>query len=216
MTEPVFHPVTEDAYASLPEIHRTLDAAQLPAYPLKRFLSAMTDQVGAVFDIVERADFEPVDSREDDTQATSDLVDPATAEPAWLPWLGQLVGVRVNTGLTEQAQRDQAAGAVSGFRAGTRPAIAEAARSVLTGTRHAEVYARTVSVPGDGGRWDVLIVTRASETPAGVDVVAAVIEKGAKPAGVKLRHRAYEAAWGAERPWSDFNASWQDIQERGL
>lgn len=153
---------------------------------------------------------------------TSDLVDPWAADPAWLPWLARLVGVNLVASLTVPEQRDAVAYATSGFRAGTKEAIAAAARSALTGTKHVEVYDHSISAPGNGGPWDILLVTRGTETPNVNTVLRAVTTKNAKPAGVVLHHRAYDTAWDtveANYPtWQAVEAagSWNAIQEAGL
>lgn len=156
---------------------------------------------------------------------TSDLVDPAGADDAWLPWLGQLLGVTLPPSLSPAERRDAVTFASSGFRSGTKGAVADAARSVLTGTRYARVYDHSIPVNGvltPGGQWDVTIVTRATETPATADVVAAVVRKAAKPAGVKLYTVPYAASWDtieAQLPsWDAWEArgSWDRVQEAGL
>lgn len=163
--------------------------------------------------------FTQITSTGDDT---SDLVDPWAADAAWLPWLGRLVGVDVPPGITVPEQRDAVAFATSGFRAGTKDAIAAAARSALLGTKHVEVYDHSVFEPGDGGPWDILLITRGTETPDVDAVLKAVVSKNAKPAGVVLHHRAYDVGWDTVQSnyptWAAIEAagSWDRIQEAGL
>lgn len=153
---------------------------------------------------------------------TSDLTDPQTADAEWLPWLAQLVGVPLTADMSEAERRDAVQYASSGWRAGTKSAIADAAKSALIGSRYAKVYDHSVASPGDGGVWDVLIVTRGTETPDVAAVLSAVIRRAAKPAGVVLRHRAYESEWSAQESqfpsWNAIEAaaSWNKIQEVGL
>lgn len=81
---------TERLYGSLPAFYR--DADEPLDWPLLRYLSLLGDQLGDLEELVDRIDFvraEDVGSAGD----TSDLVDPATADAAWLPWLAQLVGI---------------------------------------------------------------------------------------------------------------------------
>lgn len=91
------HPFTVRWYAGLPEAFRGLDAAG--GGRLLGFLDALGQEVGAVTDLVARFDRRyPGDRGYDpavDAASTSDLVDPWTADSAWLAWLGQLYGVRV-------------------------------------------------------------------------------------------------------------------------
>lgn len=156
---------------------------------------------------------------------TSDLVDPDVADDAWLGWLGQLVGVQLAPGLTALERRDAVRYASSGLYAGSKRAVADAARSELIGSRFARVYDHSTAAAtgiGNGGPWDVLVVTRATETPSGAAVVAAIRRKGAAPAGVTLYHRAYEATWDTletqRATWDQLEAAatWDRLQETGL
>lgn len=151
---------------------------------------------------------------------TSDLGDPTTADAAWLPWMAQLVGVDLNPDLTPTQARDAVRYASAGWRAGTRSAVADAARSELTGTKYAAVYDHSISGIGNGGVWDVLVVTRPTETPDPNAVLAAIVAKGAKPAGVVLHHRSFESTWDtvvAVNPtWADYTETWDQIQEAGF
>lgn len=219
MARPTPSAFTERWYASLPEHYRDNDEPL--NWPLLRFMSLLGDQAGEVFTLLTRIAYVPPDEG-GAIGDTSDLVDPATADLGWLPWLGQLVGVKLTPAITGQAARDAVAGAVNGYQVGTKTAIANAARSGLTGTRYVSVYDHTVTTPGDGGIWDVLLVTRASETPDITAVTDAVVTKNAKPAGVTLRYRAYTATWTAMEAtygpaWSARNGrTWAQLQEAGL
>lgn len=153
---------------------------------------------------------------------TSDLVDPDTADNDWLDWLGQLVGVqKMDPALTLTERRDAVRYAASGWRAGTKTAVANAAKSVLTGTQYAKVYdhATSISNAGTASAWDVLVVTRTSETPSVDTVLTTINRKNAKPAGVVLHHEAYEATWDLlESHYASWDAieavgSWDALQE---
>lgn len=221
MPEPVYSASTERVYASLPEHYRTAD--ERLDYPLKRYLSAIVDRAGEVEVLLDRLD---LDSAAGDT--SSALVDPDTADDRWLDWLGQLLGVRLPAGLSPMERRDAVRFASAGWRAGTRQAVADAGKSELTGTRYAEVRDHTTdtSARGAAGEWDVLVITRTSETPSAAAVVDAIYRKGAAPAGVKLWHRAYEATWdqiearfgtGTGAVWDNLDGrTWTDIEESGL
>jgi hypothetical protein len=210
--------VLDRLWERLPEHYRLADegpqGAGLSDHPMYRWLAGVCRQLGDVEKLVDRFDTE--------VGGTSDLTDPVTADVAWLPWLAQLVGVSLRADLTEMEARDAIRYASSGWRAGTKSAIADAAKTELTGTRFARVYDHSVYTPGDGGVWDVLIVTRSTETPNVGAVLTAVTRRGAKPAGVVLHHRAYEAAWDtvtATYPtWNALQAagSFDRIQEAGL
>lgn len=219
MAEPQYTLTTERLYERLPDFLRQADSRN--DWLLKRWFSAIADQQGSVDILIARLDYltladggEPGD--------TSDLVDATTADAAWLDWLGQLFGVRSQIGLTEQERRDAVRYASSGFRAGTKKGVATAASSALTGTRFAQVYDHSVYQAGDGGQWDVLVVTRSSETPDVNAVLRSIVAKRAKPAGVLLWHRAYATPWATLETiypvWSTWDATrdWNEIEERGL
>lgn len=204
-------------YNRLPELYR--DADERGTYELLRWLGTVLDQASDVDALVAR--FTPELNPAGDT---SDLVDPQTADADWLTWLAQLVGVK-NVGAIETvaARREAIGSASGGWRSGTRDAVADAARRVLTGDQYVEVYAFSDETQiGTAGEWDVLIVTRESETPDPTAVVPAVIEFGAKPAGVVLHHREYSATWDALEAayptWNDLEAagSWNAIEQTGF
>lgn len=223
MALPVLAPpagaATDRLYGRLPDHYRDADAGL--DYPLYRWLAGLGAVLSQVEDLIDRIDYvAPGDGGA--AGDTSDLVDPTVADVDWLPWLAQLVGVQLSPALSEAEKRDAILYASAGWRAGTKSAVAAAAKTELTGTRYAKVYDHSVSVPGDGGMWDVLIVTRTSETPDPSRVLAAVVRRGAKPAGVVLHHRAYEASWdtvvSTYPTWAALEAagSWIKIQEAGL
>lgn len=224
--EPVFAGKTERIYAGLPADLRADDAGA--GWQLKLLLSLIADRTDNVSELLRRFTYLPgVDDETAllrellDGGATSDLVDPATADPAWLVWLAQIPGVALAPGLSEQARRDAIEGAVNGWAAGTRASIADAARSALVGTRFVNVHDHSVTTRGDGGRWDVLLVTRLTETPDVPAVLAAVRAANAVPVGVLLHHRAYTATWAAVTAayptWAARNGlTWAELQEAGL
>lgn len=216
--EPVYSAEAERFWTLIPAMYRDADAGD---WLFKRYLSAMLDRLGEVGDLYRRIDYI---SLNDGGAAgdTSDLTNPQTADLSWLPWLAQLVGVDLDPALSEQAQRDAIAYASSGWMAATKSAVAAAAKSALTGSRYAVVYDHSIATVGDGGEWDVLIVTRTSETPDIDAVLTAIVDKRAKPAGVTLHHLAYAATWAqveaAYPTWADWAAagSWRAIEETGL
>jgi P2-related tail formation protein len=186
MPRPVVAALTDRAYASLPATYQ--DADEPLDFPLLRFLSSLTD-LAAEVDVLHDRLSAHVPGK------VSELADPAKADLSWLPWLAQLVGVRLPPELTGQAARDAVAFASSGYRSGTKAAVADAARSALTGARYVKVHDHSITEPGNGGQWDVLLVTRVSDTPNVQAVLDAVVSKRAKPAGVVLHHRAYSATY---------------------
>lgn len=202
-------------YDTLPDHHRESDEAG--GFPLYRFAAGTVQQLAEVEALIDGIDYD--DAVPGDTSV---LADPTVAPLGTLPWLAQLVGVPLRADLTDTEKRDAVQFASSGWRAGTKQAIADAARSELTGTKFARVYDHSITQPGDGGEWDVLIITRSTETPDVTRVLQAVTRRAAKPAGVVLRHRAYESTWDtvtATYPtWVTVEGagSWNRIQEAGL
>lgn len=203
---------TRILYLSLPDVYRDEDARQ-PApldRPLLRYLTGFGAQA------------EPVETAADRLTgpAGSQLTDPGLADVGWLAWLAQLVGGDLTGVDGEQARRDAVAYASSGWRAGTKTAVADAARSALTGTRYVKVDDHATAT-GAGTVWDVLLTTRTSETPDATLVLAAVTAKKAKPAGVRLHHRTFEVSWDAIETayptWDGWDAAdWTTLQEAGL
>lgn len=227
-------------YHRLPEIFRVLDA-QDSCWVFKRYLGAVLNLAGQLGDLIDDiagnnavgpltpapwglTATELATWTAERTQATSTLGNPAVAEINWLPWLGQLVGARINPASSEQEQRDTITFATSGYRGGTRQAIIDAAKSALTGSQQVTLLLHQKPSGGviiAGSAWDLTIITRPSETPDPSAVLAAVVRKGVKPAGVTLWHYAYEASWAdlmTDFPlWSDRNAAtWREQGEAGL
>lgn len=240
-TVPYMSTLVDRLYQRLPEVYRTMDAAGFD-WPLKRYLAGMLATAGSVdntFDAI-RGDFPigPADPQpwalsadefavwqSNRLNRPSALGDPSQADPRWLPWMAQLVGAPLDPGSSIQEQRDTIAFATSGWRGGTRQAIADAARTALTGSMYAQVVSHVL--PSDnggldpGGVWDITIITRSSETPDPTAVLNAVLRKGVKPAGAVLHHATYGASWAqveAVYPtWSDWNAAtWSQIEQAGL
>lgn len=216
MAEPVFSETTERLYERLPDAYKSEDANI--DYPFKRWLSGVGDVLGDVDTLITRFDYTPP---EDGTPSdTSDLVDPDTADEAWLPWLAQLVGVKLNAYDTLATHRMRIGSALSGIKAGTKTAVAEAAKRVLTGTKTVYVYDHSTTAGiAAGGQWDVLVLTVQGETIS--DPLVEIIKAGAKPAGIKLWHMYFGAQWGTlevSRPtWTDWETvTWQQLEETGL
>lgn len=113
-------------YGRLPEAYRDADAGL--DYPLLRYLSLLADQLDPIDVIADRIDYDA------DEGGTSDLVDADTANAGWLPWLAQLLGVRL-AGLTLAQQRTALADPVASWAHGTPAAIIAAAKVGLTGTQ---------------------------------------------------------------------------------
>lgn len=132
---------------------------------------------------------------------TCDLFDGNTAEVEWLPYIGQAIGADLRQLPLEEEQRDAVTRNYLGFKAGSRQSLEEAAKRLLTGTKFVRVYPHRngadSSLASIGTKWDMLLVTKPDETPNTTDIIAEIIRKGAKPAGVKLHHITYVATWDA-------------------
>lgn len=236
MSEPTVSTTTERLYQRLPEVYRTRDAEN--GWAFKKWL----DGIGSRLDELDtlRARFtyvKPNDRRNweaagsplntydrdpaledpeigfDPVYATSDLLDGRTADAAWLPWIGQLVGSDLSTSYTDVERRNNVVYAFLGYRAGSRASLRNAVLEELTGTKYLQVFDHSkvvgLSSVEPGTEWEVTLVTKPSETPGGADIVGTIERKGAKPAGVKLYHFAYTIIW------NDFEArftTWNDIE----
>lgn len=239
---PYMSVLVDRLYHRIPEVYRTMDGADT-TWAFKRYLGGLLDYAGLIdATILGMTGDRPVGPavlepwalpadelaywREARANRPSSLGDPMQAEVAWLPWMAQLVGARLDPAATEAEKRDTIRYATSGWRGGTRAAIEDAARSALTGTRYARVVPHTK--PGMSGGlepatiWDITIVTRTAETPDPAEVLNAVLRKGVKPAGAVLWHTPYQATWDqieAILPtWADWEAvgGWTAIEEVGL
>ena len=129
----------------------------------------------------------------------TDILDPTASPPEWLGWVAQFAGVRLTRGLTTVEQR-QTIVATAGQQRGTRTAIRDAARSLLTGDRRVSIDERT---DGDGNAdaYQLRVTTFASETPGdGSAVEQAILQQ--KPAGLVLHYRVL-----AESSYADLTAA---------
>jgi hypothetical protein len=160
MTEPIYTDTTERLYQSLPECFRTEDEST--NWTLKKFLSSMGDQLDVIDTLTDRYTYVPPE--EGPGYRTSDLVDPEVAEAPWMPWLAQLVGVALDTSLPLPEQRATIANSILGIKAGSKAAIAAAAGTVLSGSKEVKVYDHSSTSIGNGGQWDVMLVTKDTET----------------------------------------------------
>lgn len=211
MARPTPHAFTERLYAALPEVYRDPDAAL--DYPLLRYLSLMGDLAGTVEDVIDRVD----PARE------GDLVDVDTADTAWLPWLAQITGLAaLPPSLTDTEKRNLIRRAASGRYAGTRQAIADAARPALTDPEGGYVDVRPNY---QGNAFTIGVSVDPDSAPADLNtVLAAIIAAGAKPAGYALAIDIYAAMWEQIETllntWAGVEAagtsgSWADVERTG-
>jgi hypothetical protein len=136
-------------------------------------LATLTGSVGSMFDAVDTLARDTADG-----PGWSLVLDLTRCPDAWLPWLGQFVGVEVPVGSTAAAARHQIED-LSGFGRGRREAIVAAAQATLTGTKTVYIQERY------GGDAYVLAVrTLTPETPSSAATLAAVLAQ--KPGGIVL------------------------------
>lgn len=234
---PYMTELVDRLYERLPEHYRVADRVNLE-WVLKRYLGGALHLGGQVADTVEDiagnapvgpATPEPWGLIAEDLQAwraarvnqSSMLGDPVAAPAAWLPWMAQLVGARLDSAASEMEQRDTVRYATSGWRAGSRQAIADAAKTALTGEKHAEIHPHQIPAGGGGLTpgtiWDITIVTKAEETPDAGAVLGAIERKGVRPAGTVLHHASFTASWDAIEAnfptWDDIDATnWTGLE----
>jgi Phage tail protein (Tail_P2_I) len=154
----------------------------------------------------------------------AELVDPVEPYPPWgplfdvtvcpewaLPWLAQLVGVRIPPGFTTADLR-YLIGSVAGFKIGTADALRAAIEPFLNGTK--TVYFRE----RNGDPYILDVVTLTGETPDPALVMAAMM--AVKPAAIKITYRQV-VGWDWEQvpievaTWGDLvseYATWYDAQ----
>ena len=115
--------------------------------------------------------------------------------------------------------------AASGYRAGSKSAIENAVKAVLTGSQYALAMPMTKTDVNDnlltGTVWDITILTRADESPTERVILDLLNRPTVKPAGVKFHHRYYSASWDkleATLPfWSNWEDKyWDEIEQVGL
>jgi hypothetical protein len=238
---PEVNSFAQRCFDRLPEAYRGFDATS--GYPLRLYLDAITQLPGDIQVVIDRitgqrpvgpALPEPWSLHPDSLESyranrvlrRSELGDPVTADAAWLPWLVQMVGGELDPSASVAEQRDTIRYATSGWLAGTRASIEYAARTALTGSQYAKCVPHVLADGSPGGPWDVVIITRGSETPDPAAVLGAVLRKGVKPAGVVLRHRTVEASWNileaSRPPWALWEVdslgvvTWNRLAETGL
>jgi len=245
VAEPIYTPTTERLYLKVPEFYRVLDSQN--DWHFKKFISSIGDQLNDIELLVARLEYIPPEERAEyyasldefntyvrpaglETETfgyapigeTSDLLDARTSDYDWLPYIAQLIGADISDLTSEADRRDAIIYNYLGFRAGSREALEDAAKRVLTGSKYVRVYPHRDgsggSIFSEGTQWDILIITKTEETPSVEDIVAEILRKGAKPAGVVLHHIAYALTWevleATFTSWSAIEAagSWNNIE----
>lgn len=116
--------------------------------------------------------------------------------PAWaLPWLAQVVGVRITAGLSEADMRTMVK-ELGGFKRGTPEAIKHAAGLALTGSKNVWLRERD-----NGDAYRLEVVTLDTETPDLEALRLAVLWQ--KPAGIVMEART-TVGWDYQQMTTDF------------
>lgn len=208
-------PLTQRLYDRLPHAWRDADVDG----QLLDWMSLIFDQIDDVAKIAEAISYYPLDDggAPGDSSALVDATKAGSIADAreHLAWLAQLLGVSLDQATSVEEQVDAVRYATNGWRAGTKGALADAARGALTGSKYVLIEDHYA-----GDFWAINIRTRASETPDSTAVINTILAKGAKPAGFVLLNVPFNTSWDtleAERPyWDDWDGStWVEIEETG-
>lgn len=115
----------------------------------------------------------------------SQMVDINRVPTAALPWLGQFVGVKVDTRLSDADQRAQVR-SVGGWSRGTVSAMRSAPTPYLTGTKTVILRERDPAACAAQPAYGLTVITKTSETSNSAAVLAALLAQ--KPAGIVLNY----------------------------
>ncbi|MBC8092246.1 MAG: hypothetical protein H7Y15_09980, partial [Pseudonocardia sp.] len=143
-TAPFVSDTAQRIYDRLPRVYRVMDVAQ--NYAFKRYIAGVMTPMADIDAMVERLrgsrpvgpaapepwGLDPAELlrwREARSNVNSALTDPDLADPAWLPYLAQLVGAYLDPAASLAERRDIIRFSTSGYRGGTKAALADAARS---------------------------------------------------------------------------------------
>lgn len=189
--QPAVHPTTAILYRSLGT--GLTEGDEEAEWHLLLYLDGPGELLGELDDLVRDSEDGPGWSAPFD-------VDRAAMEQ--LPWLGQLVGVRIPEGLTLEEARDWVQ-STTGWHRGTPAAIKAAARATLVAPKKVNLVER------DTSPYRLRVQTYAIQTPDPAATEAAV--RAQKPAGLVM---FYDLLPG--EPWSvvrDTYATWQDVKD---
>lgn len=243
MPEPIYSASTEKLWSRIPEFYRTIDASN--DWQFKKYLSAMGDQLNEIDTLIARFSKVPIENQydffetiigditevqvrpasvelasfgSDPLYQTSDLIDARSADPEWLPWIAQIFGVHLGNESVD-SKRASIYYATSTYYAGSNEALKRSIQDQLTGEQYIGIYQHndgSTGVDSTGTEWDVLVVTRPSETPDDFDIVNQITIKGGKPAGVIVHHLSYSVPWDTIETlnWGDIEAfgSWGALE----
>lgn len=175
--EPVTTETADIIWDRLPAHFKDQDPKE--GWVMKRYMGSVGDVLDEFAQLNKRIDYIPPEDGGDYEYVrdngsvrvvsldSSALADPQKADREWLPWIGQVMGVKDVPAHDKGRGMIQAAGA--SYMLGTASSIEAAAQSDLIGDRYVKYYPRKKWMPGDvnvsdGTEWEGLIVTRDSET----------------------------------------------------
>lgn len=138
----VLPPAIDRILERIPAVYRNDD--DRIGQPLRRWLRLIADQITPIDDIANRGEAN---------------ADPDVVPADWLPWLGQLIGVPVDTSEPVQLQRTRLRDPER-HRHGSAHAIAARVRPLLTGAQAVDVVPHW-----RGNPWVVCIRTAYADTP---------------------------------------------------
>lgn len=205
------HSWTEEAYHGLLPV--AWKDEQLH-WDLLNYIASITEMTTQIVDLVSDTPEGP---------GWSSIVDVSRAPAEGLEWLAQLAGVTLIIGMTEEQQR-AAIYDMAAMRRGTLPALREAIKATLTGTKGVRITERYD--PGGMPAWPIfspayhmLIQTMSMETPDQQATIDAIISQ--KPAGITFEFEAISGqTWRTlrdgppdDRTWRQTKTEFPDWQE---
>lgn len=169
-------PIVSDAAEALYDFLGPWKRADVDSWQLLEFCEAGAMGLQPLWDVI---------NDQDDAPGWSQVLDLDRAPVAWLPWLGQFVGVHYRAGLPETEQRLRIR-ETDGFKRGSVGAIQGAARQYLAGPDGTGSTATVYLIERHGSPYRYTVTTWASETPDSDAVLRALKEQ--KPGGLLMFH----------------------------
>lgn len=176
MAQPVLGSLAQRLYDQLQPLAY---ADEANGWALAIFLGALGDTL-----------FQEIEDYADDTDTAvgwSVMVDIDNAPDKALPWLAQLVGVNLKSGLTAVDQRQQIRD-LANWKRGTVQAMHDSPKPYLTGGQTVVFRERYDEAnPGVDAPYHLTVITYTPETPDPIAVLGAILEQ--KPAGLVLHYQ---------------------------
>jgi hypothetical protein len=151
--------------------------------------------IGAMFQPVEDLSAD----QDDGTPGWTIILDINRIPAAYLGYLAQFVGVRLQDGLTDDQQRARVAG-TGGFQRGRPASIIAAAQQHLTGGQHVILRER------DGSAWRYTVITFTTETPDPAQTLVDLLEQKPGPDILNYETLAGQDFESLRDDYADFTA----------